>query len=191
MNRSIIQLYGLTDMQNVAHHHYLSDKGYLEWENPELSRFVDRLLGNNEITYFIMIKVRTFLERKTPTEMMLEQRFGVRCRKLCETEENDFDGIVRKCVLSVASNQIVELLGIMFEYSYCSFAVFGNPYSSDMLSKLTELFASGILTPKILASCACYTLLNNASFLHVLRGYDGYSINCFSRKIEQGAVRNH
>ena len=76
------------------------------------------------------------------------------------------------------------LLKVLFDHSSRSFVIASNgPIPIDLLSSIAHQFGDGVLSPEVLKMCSNATLINNMSFLHILRGYDGYSINYFSRNV--------
>ena len=114
---------------------------------------------------------------------LLTQRFGLYCDVLLEQQIKTFDSLVRICAVVVRFNQLPLLLKTLFEQSSYSFAIIaGTQEPSYFWSQLIDSFENGLLTPKAIKACANKALINNASFLHILRGNDGYSINYFSKK---------
>lgn len=181
MQDSILNYYGLTSLGNITiqshENEYISPI-----ENDLLNIEFREMRKGNTIVLFISVRVSTISDRKMHLSILLEQRFGLCCDLLFEHQINSFEGLVRVCAVRVQHDQFPVLLKVLFDHSSYSFAIISNRLESvDFFSKLIHLFGDGLLTPKVIKACANATLINKASFLHVLRGNDGYSVNCFSK----------
>lgn len=182
MKDSILNYYGLSDFCGANVQCYEFD-----YSNPirnNLGNFeLSDLNNSQEIVLVISIKATTISDRKMPLSTILRQRFGLQCDLLLEYQTKDLEGVMRICAVKVFREQFRVLLEILFDYSSCAFAfAFDRNEPSDLVDRLIRLFEDGVLTPKVTQACVSAVLCKNASFLHVLRGFDGYSINYFSAK---------
>ena len=182
MQNSIINYYGLSNYDGL-----MLQSHQFEYTNPIEDNLEIVELSNEKkgqtLVLFISIRAVTILDRIMHPSIMFQQRFGLLCDLLLEHQIKTFEGVVRICAVKVHLGQSQALLKTLFDHSSRSFViVFDAPESLDLLTRLVDLVKDGLLTPKVTKSCANATLSENASFLHVLRGNDGYSVNYFSKQ---------
>lgn len=182
MRNSILNYYGLTYLDGISYQSYQSEY-VTPVEDTILKIELADIKDTNNLVLLISIRAKTFVERKMHISDLLTQRFGLYCDVLLEQQIKTFDSLVRICAVVVRFNQLPLLLKTLFEQSSYSFAIIaGTQEPSYFWSQLIDSFENGLLTPKAIKACANKALINNASFLHILRGNDGYSINYFSKK---------
>ena len=182
LDNSLLCYYGLASFNGVNLQSYQFD--YFD----SIENIIDvielsNLLKKQAIVLLISTRAATIVEQKTPLSILFKKRFGLLCDLLFEHQIKTFEGMIRICAVKVQASQFHVVLKILLDHSSCSFAfAVDEPTSSDTLSRLAYMFDDGLLTPKATKACANAVLNNNASFLHVLRGFDGYSVNYISRQ---------
>lgn len=182
----ILKYYGLTNTQGIIFQSFENRCGY----QPE-KRLIRLLETQNidQVLLFISLKAKTIFERRKSLSFLFEQRFGLCCNLLFEHQIKTADGIIRACAVIIHCNQYPILLNLLYKYSSYSFAVISKETEyADLYRKLLVLMGDGLLTPKVIKEISNTVLSSHASLVHILRGYDGYSINYFtsSRTVSQG-----
>ena len=182
LQNSILSYYGFTNFDGV-----MLQSHQFEYTNPIGN--IPEMVGLSEVkesqtlVLFMSIWAATMSERIIYPPVMIAQRYGLMCDLLFEHKIKTFEGVIRICAVKVNCGQFRVLLKTLFDYSSCSFAIMLDEGDySNLITRLTSLFENGLLTPKVIQECSNVALNENASFLHILRGNDGYSINYFSKQ---------
>lgn len=144
---------------------------------------LDDTVHRKTMVLFISIKAASILARKIQSHVLIEQRFGLFCESLSEQQIKTFDNVIRLCAVKVYPGQFPMLLKTLFDWSSCSFAImFDEQKSPGLITELFNVFENGLLTPAVIKACSNTVLSERASFIHIIRGNDGYSINVFSNQ---------
>lgn len=175
----LMTCYGINNTDSVTYFSVQKDNG-----SPTLAE-VDALLPymkNREIVLFLSLQLFGKKEEVMSVEALIRQRYNLYCKPMATKRADSFSKKNLLCAVAVESNQLLELVNVLITISNNSFAMVSN--LTDVNRSVEEIFAcfeSGLLVPRVLAECCSVTLANHACFLHVLQGYDGYSINLFKR----------
>lgn len=177
MQNSILKYYGLCDTdlarcQNIQ----LDSKAFSEME---IAKKLDHI-KECEFILIISIKAVTIIERRMPVDQLLKNKYNLYCTAIYERQEREFDGIKRSCAILVSKNQIVPLAKILFDFSSYAFSISNShPSTFKLVKRMIEEFNYGPLTSPILGVCCKTALANDSIFFHILKGYDGNSVNIF------------
>lgn len=180
MQSNILKYYGIEDSRKMDCLHFQFDYDIPVNNNSIVSK-ITKIMTNRNVVLFVAIKVEGIMQRNMPASKLIKQRYGIESKTVCERRLISFEATTRICAVNVQHDQVPALLQILFDLSSRSFAIIMNgPDSSELSKNLLRLFEKGMLIPTVLTSCCNSALSGNASFFHVLRGYDGYSINLFN-----------
>ena len=182
LHNSIWNYYGLQNCDGRTLQNY-----QYEYANPiETSKELVELgdtAKEHSIVLFIAIRAATILDRKLQPHILVKRKFGLSCDLLFEYQVPAFEDVSRICAVKVHHGQFSVLLKTLFDWSSYSFAIIFNEHEpSNLITRLLSLFEDGLLTPRVIKACSNAALSESASFLHIIRGNDGYSVNLFSNQ---------
>ena len=175
MQSSLLKFYGLHDNESITCQSIQFDSSV--FNEIEIAKEMDQF-NQCEFILFLSIKTVRITDCRMPVDQILKQKFNLHCKAIYEQREKEFDGIKRSCAVLVPTNQIVSLARVLFDFSCYAFAMSNtHPGTVKLTKKMIAEFNFGPLTSSILGVCCKTALSNNSSFFHILKGYDGYSVN--------------
>ena len=174
---ALMTCYGINNTNGMTYCSVQKDNG-----SPTLVEIEALLpyMENKDIALFLFLQLFGKKEELMSVETLIRQRYNLYCKPLATKRMDSFSKKNLLCAVAVESNQLLELVNVLIAISNNAFAMVSK--LTDVNKAVRELFACfecGLLAPRVLAECCSVTLANHACFLHVLQGYDGYSINLF------------
>ncbi len=175
----LMTCYGINNRNSVTYFSVQKDNG-----SPTLVEIEALLpyMENRDIVLFLSLQLFGKKDEVMPVEALIRKRYNLHCKSLSAKRMDSFSKKDLLCAVAVEPNQLLELVNVLITISNNAFAVVSNLTDVNRaVQEILACFKSGVLVPRVLAECCSVTLANHACFLHVLQGYDGYSINLFKR----------
>ena len=180
MQNSILDYYGLKDRPGIKVQSFQGEY-FNPFGNDPSFEALSEIFASRTIILLLCTKSVTILERKLHIAALLERKYSLISETVLERKIETFEGVVRICAVKVHHDQLPILLNILFENTSRSFVIAAHRHIPiEFLNLLVNQFREGVLKLDVLKLCSNSVLGSNMLLLHILRGYDGYSINCFS-----------
>lgn len=174
----LLKYYGINNVSCKSIENYET-----EFEHDILLAQAEFASRNETILLAISIKAEKISERNLSFSVLLQKKLNLKCEALFDHCNASLSSTMRTGVVQISNTDLPFALRLLHERPYHSFIVFAPKSKSlELAQSLMQLFCNGILVPNVLSQCCKTALSQNSSFLHILRGNDGYSINHISNK---------
>lgn len=136
--------------------------------------------STKDMILLLAINVENVIERRYSIDIVLKKRYGVEIECNVEYDQQMLVNgrvvrIVAMQVLCKNSSEILRLLYALSPYSLLFYAT--GIKNSHFSENVAELFCRNIQKSTLPTSCCKYALENQISFIRVILGNDGFSIN--------------
>lgn len=140
--------------------------------------------AEKSLILLVAIPAGNTYERKFPFSKVIEKKYGVWGDLVAERRCQNSYGLIRVGAVRILNSQMPEAVNLMYHLSHSSFLIQIETCASVNLSdRLVDALQKGVLSPQVRIDCCNTTLNYGASFLHIHRGCDGFSINFLSKDI--------
>lgn len=181
---SLLNYYGIHNVSCKSIQNYET-----EFEHDVLFAQAEFALNNKPILLAISIKAEKIIERRLPFSVLLQNKFNINCETLCDHCNISFSTAIRTGIVHISNTDIPFALRLLYEHPYHSFVVLTpKSQSMELARSLIQVFYTGTLSSSVLSQCCNTALMQNSSFLHIIRGNDGYSINHISNMTEDSSA---
>ena len=179
---SLFQYYGVKCSHKRVACTSVLDYNNIDLEFHELIENAVSASSSRIILLFISVSINNFYDRKYNISELLRKKYNLQCDTVISVDTMRLGVSIRLGCVSTSFDCFNAVIDILLKMQNHSFAVIANEENVIPLAeKLIDYFSNGIITPSTLAECCNYALSQEASFLHILSGYDGYSINWIYR----------
>ena len=183
-NDTLQALYGLNDPK--AHGKLVSLS--FDYTGPGLTQdwtavieSLEPLLLTGELYLFVAISAERTWEQKKSFSYVISKLCAVSGDTVAEwTKLDPPNKAYRVGVIKVTEVSIPALLDLLYKYTYYSFLMvnFVNNSNDRWIPELLTEWKGSVLGNTILPICTQSIISHDGTFVHLLRGYDGFSINC-------------
>ena len=133
-----------------------------------------------DIMLLIAINVENVIDRRYSIDFVLKKRYGVEIECNVEYDQQIFvkGRVVRKVAMQVLCKNSSEILRVLYTLSPYALLFCAKDIKMNIFpKKVAELFCYDIKKSTLPTSCCKYALENQISFIRVILGNDGFSIN--------------